>query len=433
MDQQTIDALRAAMENGMKVATGCTEPVAIAYAAATAYAQTAGEILRLELRASGSIIKNAFVVGIPGTKFTGPKYAAAIGAYCGDPLKKLELLERLDPEKVSRAAALVERGDVTLARADSDCKLYIEVELTTEQDVVNVKIIGSHTHIAAIVKNGETLYSDGCYATEDDTAAPCAPAYTLAELYEYCTEAPLTEFALVRQAIDLNLAIAQEGLRGDYGLQVGKTLQAGVADGLLGDDSTNYAMTLAAAAADARMAGVSLPVMSNSGSGNQGIAATLPVVALWRRLDGKDEARLLRACALSNLTTIYIKSKFGVLSALCGAVVAATGVAAAATWLLGGGIGELDCAISNVLGNVAGMLCDGAKASCALKISTCTSAAMQGAALAMRHLRVRSNEGIVELAPEETIENFALLGNQGSDELDRLILEMIIHKKDAGA
>ena len=253
----------------------------------------------------------------------------------------------------------------------------------------------------------------------------------LADVYEFCTTAPLGEFSLVEQAIDLNSRIAQEGLAHDYGLRVGKTIREDVRAGALANDATNYAMTLAGAAADARMAGVDLPVMSNSGSGNQGIAATVPVVAVWERVDGKDREKLIRSCALSNLITIYIKSRFGVLSALCGAVVASTGVASAVVWLRGGGLGEIACAISNVLGNVAGMLCDGAKASCALKISTCTNAAMLAATLAMRHLRVASNEGIVEQRPEYTIDNFALLGNEGSDELDRLILDMIIHKKDA--
>ena len=428
MDQQTMQALRDAMSSGMRVATGCTEPVAIAFAGATAYAQTSGEIRRIILRASANIIKNAFVVGIPGTEFTGPKYAVAIGAVCGDPARELELLENLDPALVARAAALVAAGDVELDRAECEAKLYIEVELKTDADTILVRVIGSHTHVDSIVKNGETVYQNSCRAEGEDHG--CAPAYHLSDVYEFCTAAPLEEFALVRQAIELNSAIAREGLAGDYGLRVGRTLREDVAAGASANDTTNYAMSLAAAASDARMAGVDLPVMSNSGSGNQGIAATLPVVAVWERVDGKDEERLLRACALSNLITIYIKSKFGVLSALCGAVVASTGVASAVVWLRGGGLPEIACAISNVLGNVAGMLCDGAKASCALKISTCTNAAMLAATLAMRRLRVASNEGLVELRPEDSIDNFALLGNEGSDELDKLILDMIIHKKD---
>ena len=316
MVQQTMQALRDAMSSGMRVATGCTEPVAIAFAGATAYAQTSGEIRRIILRASANIIKNAFVVGIPGTEFTGPKYAVAIGAVCGDPARELELLENLDPALVARAAALVAAGDVELDRAECEAKLYIEVELKTDADTILVRVIGSHTHVDSIVKNGETVYQNSCRAEGEDHG--CAPAYHLSDVYEFCTAAPLEEFALVRQAIELNSAIAREGLAGDYGLRVGRTLREDVAAGASANDTTNYAMSLAAAASDARMAGVDLPVMSNSGSGNQGIAATLPVVAVWERVDGKDEERLLRACALSNLITIYIKSKFGVLSALCG-------------------------------------------------------------------------------------------------------------------
>ncbi|BDF69593.1 UPF0597 protein [Oscillospiraceae bacterium] len=430
MEEKTVLALREAMAKGMKVATGCTEPVAIAFAGATAYAQTTGEIEHITLRASANIIKNAFVVGIPGTELTGPKYAVAIGAVCGDPARQLELLENLDPAGVARAAALVDGGKVELERADSEVKLYIEVELKTAADLVNVRIVGSHTNVDTIVKNGATVFQNSCHADAGQDGE-CALPFTLADVFEFCTTAPLEEFDLVRQSVALNTAISDEGLTGDYGLRVGKVIREDVEQGVLADDATNYAMMLSGAAADARMAGVDLPVMSNSGSGNQGIASTMPVVGVWRRLDGRDEERLIRACALSSLITIYIKSKFGVLSALCGAVVAGTGVASAVVWLHGGGLSEIACAISNVLGNVAGMLCDGAKASCALKISTCTNAAMLAATLAMRHLRVQSNEGIVEQKPEYTIDNFAQLGNQGSDELDRLILDMIIHKKDA--
>ena len=429
MEEATRQALRAAMSNGMKVATGCTEPVAIAFAGATAYAQTGGEIQYIHLRASANIIKNAFVVGIPGTSFTGPVYAVALGAVCCDPAKQLDLLEHMDPVKVQQAAALVEAGKVDLDKADRPDKLFIEVELKTDRDLVVVRVAGSHTNVESIEKNGQVVYQGSC-GTAEGEQKESSLGFNLAQLYEFCTTAPLSEFDLVRQAVALNSAIADEGLNRDYGLRVGKCLQEDMASGTLADDMTNYAMSLAGAAADARMAGVDLPVMSNSGSGNQGIAATMPVVGAWRRLDGKDEEKLIRACALSNLITIYIKSKFGVLSALCGAVVAGTGVASAVTWLYGGGVDEITCAISNVLGNVAGVLCDGAKASCALKVSTCTNAAMLAARLAMRDLRVKSNEGIVEERPEYTIDNFATLGNQGSDELDRLILDMIIHKKN---
>ena len=424
MDQQTMQALRDAMSSGMRVATGCTEPVAIAFAGATAYAQTSGEIRRIILRASANIIKNAFVVGIPGTEFTGPKYAVAIGAVCGDPARELELLENLDPALVARAAALVAAGDVELDRAECEAKLYIEVELKTDADTVLVRVIGSHTHVDSIVKNGETVYQNSCRAEGEDHG--CAPAYHLSDVYEFCTAAPLEEFALVRQAIELNSAIAREGLAGDYGLRVGRTLREDVAAGASANDTTNYAMSLAAAASDARMAGVDLPVMSNSGSGNQGIAATLPVVAVWERVDGKDEERLLRACALSNLITIYIKSKFGVLSALCGAVVASTGVASAVVWLRGGGLPEIACAISNVLGNVAGMLCDGAKASCAGKIAIGLDAALLGYQMIKNQQQFRGGDGILKKGVEETIGVVGRLGKDGMRETDREILHIMI-------
>ena len=427
MEEAVRQAIREAMSKGMQVATGCTEPVAIALAGATAYAHTEGEIESIHLYASGNVIKNAFVVGIPGTSYTGPQYAVALGAFCGDPSRQLALLEHMDPEQVKKAVALVESGKVVLDRSERQDKLFIEVMLKTAADLVVVRVAGAHTNVESIVKNGETIYQQACGTPT--TKKEEFIAFSLSDVFEFCTTAPLSEFELVEQAIDLNCAIGEEGLKGHYGLQVGRCLREDIESGLVAEDVTNSAMVLTCAAADARMAGVDLPVMSNSGSGNQGIAATLPVVAAWRWLDGKDRERLIRACALSNLTTIYIKAKFGVLSALCGAVVAGTGVASAVTWLYGGGKAEIACAISNILGNVAGVLCDGAKASCALKISSCTNAAMLAARLAMRRLRVQANEGIVDERPEYTIDNFALLGSEGSDELDNLILDMIIHKK----
>lgn len=425
---QMMDALK----RGMAVATGCTEPVAIAYAGAVARKYAVGEIEKIRLIASANMIKNAFVVGIPGTSLTGLKYAVAIGCMCTRPERKLSILENLTQEQAQKAKALVDAGKVALEKSALAYKLYIEVQLRTLEDEVTVTIVGAHTNVTKIVKNGKVLYHGGC---EEEKKGPSEEAYEfdLKDVFEFCTlEAGVEDGALAKQAICLNRSIAEEGLRVGYGLEVGRMLQKNIQRGWLAGDLANHAMMMAAAASDARMAGVNLPVMSNSGSGNQGIAATMPVVAVWERLDFKDEEKLWRAVLLSNLATIYIKRKFGVLSALCGAVVAASGAACGIVYLMGGGFRQVENAVHNTLGNVAGMVCDGAKSSCALKLSTCANAAVQAALLAMNNLRIGSHEGIVEQFSEQTIENFAVLGNEGSEKIDGLILDMILHKKIEG-
>lgn len=417
-----------AMKKGLVVATGCTEPVAIAYAGAVARSFAKGEIERIELLASPNMIKNAFVVGIPGTELTGLKYAVAIGSMCTAPERKLAVLEGVSRVQVEMAKQLVDENKVVLGKADLPYKLYLEVTLKTTMDIVKVKIIGAHTNVTQIVKNGKIVYNGGCNdgLEENDTTKY---SFDLKDIYTFCLQVDVQELDLIKQAIVLNSSISKEGLEAQYGLAVGKMIQTNIGKKILADDMINYAMMITAAASDARMAGLSLPVMSNSGSGNQGIAATMPVVGVWEKMESKDEEALIRACALSNLATIYIKQKFGVLSALCGAVVAASGAACGITYLLGGDFEQIENAIHNTLGNVAGIVCDGAKSSCALKISTCTNAAMQASLLALNHLRIKSNEGIVEQLSEKTIDNFAVLGNEGSETIDKLILDMIIHKE----
>ena len=325
------------------------------------------------------------------------------------------------------ARALVEGGGVTLEKSQLPYKFYIDVVCTRGQDQARATLAGSHTNLILLEKNGQVLHRQDYQEAEDGQES--GYDFTLQDIYRVCTTVALDKLSLVSQAIDLNSSVSDVGLQGQYGLQVGKVMQDNIQQKRLADDLANYAMMRASAASDARMAGVSMPIMTNSGSGNQGIAATLPVVAVWEKLDGSDREKLVRACALSNLGAIYIKKKFGILSAFCGAVVAAAGSAFGITWLMGGTLAQMENAIQNTLGNVAGMLCDGAKASCALKISTCTNAAVQASVLALGDHRIQSNEGFVERLAENTIDNFAALGNLGSVSLDSLLLDMIINKK----
>lgn len=427
MQEEKKRLIQVAMNNGLAKATGCTEPAALAYAGALARSLTRGEIEKIEIIASSNVIKNAFVVGIPGTDATGIQQAVALGAAINRPDSRLNIFGEMSEAQAEEGKALVRAGKVTLSPSQSGLKLHIIVSVKTQADVASVEIQETHTHVTKITQNGKTIFED-CGRSDPNNGHECGE-FSLRDIYDYCTECDLSELTIIEEAIRCNWAVAEEGMRQPYGLQVGRTIKKNIEKKRLGDDLIASAMMMAAAASDARMAGSPMTVVTNSGSGNQGIAATVPIVAMARKLGLGEDEKLVRAAALSNLITIYIKSKFGVLSALCGAVVAATGSSCAMVYLLDGGFAEMESAIHNVLGNVAGMVCDGAKSSCALKISSCTNAAYQAALLALDGLRIKKDEGIVEDLSEYTIDNFAALGNECSAEIDRLVLDMIIHKK----
>ena len=237
----------------------------------------------------------------------------------------------------------------------------------------------------------------------------------------------VNELSLVKRSIELNQIIGSEGLSGDYGLNVGKTIQENIKKGILSDDLATAAMSLAAAGSDARMAGSTLPVMANTGSGNQGIAVTLPVVAAARKLKASKE-KMIRAVTLSHLVTIHIKSKFGRLSALCGVTAAGMGASAAIAYLLDGSLQQVKAAIQNTIGNVSGMICDGAKAGCAMKVSTCSNVAVQSALLAMNDQEIQSTDGFIHYDVEKSIEAFCTLGNEGTRITDEWILKLMMEK-----
>lgn len=384
------------LNSEMELATGCTEPGAVALTAAEA-----GQALRkagvdkaeeITVNASINIIKNAMSAGIPGTDYEGMDYAAAIGALGGDPVYLLEVMNHVPRETVEAAAALVEQdGVANLDKRDTD------TAAAGDSDVVSPEQIASFL--------------------------------TVRSIWDYCTKEldPMNDpIDIIRSAVKVNSVISNEGLSKEYGLAIGRNLDLNCRKGLMTRDLTTNSMIAAAAGADARMAGAPVSVVANSGSGNQGITATMPVVAAAHWLD-IDEPTMLRAVTLSNLIAIRIKSKFGRLSNLCGATVAGTGAACGITYLLGGGYHEICCAIQNMVGNVTGMVCDGAKADCALKISTCVNAACQAAAMGTRGVRVQSTDGIVEENVERTLDNFAILSTHGTS--DSVILDLMLNKE----
>ena len=367
------------LNSEMELATGCTEPGAVALTAAEAGcalrragANTVEEVL---VSASVNIIKNAMSAGIPGTSYEGMDYAAAIGAVGGEPVHLLEVMNYVAPEQVEQAAALVKAGKVKVEVAQVPQKLYVDVTVKGEGHTGRAVVRDLHTNVVLVQQDGETTLDKTNAAAQSPDGRDLVPPeeiaafLTVKSIWDYCTEEldPLHDpIDIIRSAVKVNTAISEEGLSKEYGLAIGRNLELNCRKGLMTRDLTTNAMIIASAGADARMAGAPVSVVANSGSGNQGITATMPVVAAARWLD-IDEEKMLRAVTLSNLIAIRIKSKFGRLSNLCGATVAGTGAACGITYLLGGGYHEICCAIQNMVGNVTGMVCDGAKADCARK------------------------------------------------------------------
>lgn len=408
------------------VALGCTEPIAIALAAATARKYVKGsKVIDIKVAASNNVIKNAMSVNIPGTGGCGINLAAALGSLSKDVEKSLEVLSGLTKNDIENAKEMIKEGKVSVDIANTQKKLYIEVIVRTEESYARVLVEDKHTNISLIEVDGQVIrnnISEAAYEEDIDI-----DFLDIDSIWDFTHEIDINELDIIKKSIELNKTIGLEGIKNKYGLQVGKTIYDQVNKGLISDDAINYAMALTAAGSDARMAGCTLNVMSNSGSGNQGITATLPVVAVWERLNLSEE-KLIRATTLSHLITIYVKSKFGRLSALCGATIAATGASCGIVYLLDGHKEKIKAAIQNMLGNVTGMLCDGAKAGCALKVSTCTNAAVHSAILAMQGISIKSTDGIIEDNPEKTIDNLCRLGNEGTIEADKIILDIMLDK-----
>lgn len=415
------------LDKELVIALGCTEPIAIAFAAAMARKHVKGDkVEEVKVFASSNVIKNAMSVNIPGTGSSGINLAAALGSIVNKAEKNLEVLNGLEKEDIENAKSMIKEGKVYIDIAKTPQKLYIEAIVKTEQSNARVIIEDTHTNITLIEVDGQTVYcnSSDCAVEENDVDYSILNIDTI---LDFVQEYDMKKLEIIKQSIELNKVIGIEGLNNPYGLQVGRTIYNQMNKGLIAEDVANYAMALTAAGSDARMAGCTLNVMSNSGSGNQGITATLPVYAVWERLKFSED-KLMRAVTLSHLITIYIKSKFGRLSAICGATVASTGASCGIVYLLGGDKNSIKASIQNMMGNVTGMLCDGAKAGCALKVSTCTNAAVHSAILAIEGISIKSTDGIIENDAERTIDNLCALGNEGTREADKIILDIMLQK-----
>ncbi len=408
-------------------AIGCTEPVAVALAVARATEALGTRPDRISVSLSGNVLKNAMGVGIPGTGMIGLPIAVALGAIVGKSELGLEVLRDVNPQAVEIGKKMIADGAISVSHdPDAPSKLHITAEVSAGSDSARAVISGGHTRFILVERNSDTLFSlsDAAGCSDDDADADATdPELTLATVWEYAMTTPLSEISFILQARDLNRAAARAALASDMGHSVGSTiLNNGRA--FFGDTTFSHMIAYTSAACDARMAGEKIPVMSNSGSGNQGITITMPVVAYAEEIKA-DEPTLIRALALAHLTSIYIKQSLGRLSALCGCVVASTGASCALVYLMGGDFRHATFAVKNMIANLTGMICDGAKPACSLKIASGVSTAILSSLMAMNDRCVTSAEGIVDDDVDVTIHNLTSIGRDAMNETDRLVLSIM--------
>ena len=409
-------------------AIGCTEPVAVALCVAKAT-----EILgccpeQIEVLLSANILKNAMGVGIPGTDMIGLPIAIALGALIGHSEYGLEVLKETTPEAVKAGKRMIDEHRIQIRlKEDMDEKLYIEAHCQAGQNTACTIIAHGHTEIVYVRKNDQIIRDRRSETTGDSQGEKLAVELSLQKIYDFATTAPLDEIDFILETKRLNMAAAESAFGKHYGHELGRVLRSKAENRIMGDTIFARILSYTSAACDARMGGAQIPVMSNSGSGNQGIAATLPVV-VFAQETGADNEQLTRALMLSHLTVIYIKQSLGRLSALCGCVVAATGSSCGITYLMGGQYREVAYAVQNMIANLTGMICDGAKPSCALKLTSGVSTAVLSAILAMEQKCVTAAEGIIDDDVDRSIRNLTAIGSHGMCETDRMVLNIMTHK-----
>lgn len=407
-------------------AIGCTEPIAVALCVAYATETLGCRPEKIEVHLSANVLKNAMGVGIPGTGMIGLPIAIALGAIIGKTEYQLEVLKDCNEQEVARGKEMIESNciDIKLKEGITE-KLYIEVTCHAGGHKATATIAGSHTNVVYLAYDNDVRIN--CSTTTTQTANDEDVELTMQRVWEFATTAPIEEIVFIREAARLNKAAAEFSFKGNYGHCLGKTMQGKLEQSIMGKNTFTHVLSYTSAACDARMAGAMIPVMSNSGSGNQGIAATMPVV-IFAEDNGNSDEQLLRGLILSHLTTIYIKQTLGRLSALCGCVVATTGASCGITYLMGGNYENVTYAVKNMIANLTGMICDGAKPSCALKITGSVANCMMAAMLAMEGRYVTALEGIIDEDVDCCIRNLTRIGSQGMNETDKLVLDIMTHK-----
>ena len=422
MKKDTRERIIRLVQREVVPAIGCTEPMAVALCTAKATEQLGCRPEKIEVCLSANILKNAMGVGIPGTGMIGLPIAIALGALIGKSAYQLEVLKDLTPEALEEGKRFIAEKRISIALKEGICeKLYIEVVCKAGDKEETAVIAGSHTHfVAGDASNYRTADND---STTDETEL------NMRLVYDFATTAPLDEIRFIMEARRLNMDAAREAIKGNYGHNLGKTIDRPLSKGIFGNSIFSHIISRTASACDARMGGAMIPVMSNSGSGNQGICATNPV-CVYAKENENTEEELIRGLMLSHLTAIYIKQSLGKLSALCGCVVASIGSSCGITYLMGGDYERICYAVKNMIANLTGMICDGAKPSCSLKITSGVSTAMFSALLAMEGKCVTSEEGIVDDCVDKSIHNLTSIGADAMCATDEMVLNIMTSKGD---
>lgn len=427
MDEVLKKRIIALMKSEILPAVGCTEPMAVALCVARAKEEIGCLPEKIEIFLSANILKNAMGVGIPGTGMVGLPIAVALGLAVGRSEYQLEVLKDANAEAIEWAKNYLKNNDVCIKLKDGiKEKLYIEVLLAGGGHEVRTVISGGHTNFVYIEKDGKVVLDrrvpEGAEDNDDDSWL------NLRKVYDFAMNVPLEDVEFIAETRKLNENASNMALKGNYGHELGKTLERPLGRGIMGDSIFSHIISATANACDARMAGAMIPVMSNSGSGNQGICATLPVV-VFAEENHNTEEELMRALVLSHLTAIYMKQSLGRLSALCGCVVASTGSSCGITYLMGGTFEQISASVKNMIANLTGMICDGAKPSCSLKLASGVSTAVFSAILAMQQKCVTSVEGIIDDDVDKSIHNLTKIGKFAMGETDKCVLDIMTTKK----
>lgn len=422
MNELTYKKYLEILKEELVPALGCTEPIAIAYAAAVARDVLGAFPTEVRVSCSGNIIKNAKSVIVPNTGgLRGIEASAVAGITGGNAGRGMEVLSALEKRHAAQISELLEQGFCRVLVLDSDRSLHIIVEVSDDRDSAKVEIQDFHTNIVKIEKNGHAVHEPSVPAGNCLRVLTDRSILNVEDIFRFTEAVDLEDVSsLIRRQVENNMAIAEEGLKGRYGVNIGSTLLNYGPDGIF-----NKMKAYTASASEARMSGSELPVTTNSGSGNQGIASSVPVV-VYARERGIDGERLIRALVLSNLLTIHQKTFIGRLSAFCGVVSASCSSGAAVTYLAGGGLEQIKMTITNTLANVSGIVCDGAKPSCGIKIAASLDAAVMAHLLAMDNKAYLPGDGLVKGDVEDTIASVGRMARDGMKETDKHILKIML-------
>ena len=425
-----IDKILSILNEEIIPAEGCTEPIAIAYAASKLTSILGNVPEKIDIYLSGNMIKNVKSVKIPNSEgMIGIEASVAMGAILGNCERELMVISHVDTSRLSEVRDYVNSEKINVFLNKGDVKLYIRVEGTCGNDTAMVEIQNYHTNITKIMKNGEEIKGCSCDDKCGGDVMTDRSFLSVKLIYELAKTIDLSLIEpIFQKVIDYNTAIAKEGLTNDWGIAIGKTIKEGIEEGVYGNDIRNNMASFASAGSDARMNGCSMPVMTTSGSGNQGMTASLGVIKFCE-MKGISHEELIRGLFFSHMTTIHIKSNIGRLSAYCGAICASAGAAGAISFLDGLSLEQINWAIETTLGTLSGVICDGAKSSCATKIASGITCAFDSYYAAKKNRKFLFGEGIVGRNVEATIKNAGILGQDGMKVTDEVILDIMINNK----